>query len=73
MESHGRSLVKALTYRLTGLVLTIAVAWLLTRRAALAASIGLVDTLVKLAAYYVHERIWLRIGFGRGKPPEYQI
>jgi uncharacterized membrane protein len=28
---------------------------------------------VKLALYFVHERIWNHIGFGRAKPPEYEI
>jgi adenylylsulfate kinase len=49
------------------------VAWALTRQAELAASIGLADTVIKLAAYYLHERAWLRIRFGRRGPGEYQI
>ena len=28
---------------------------------------------IKVAAYFVHERIWDRIEFGRAKPPEYEI
>jgi uncharacterized membrane protein len=28
---------------------------------------------LKIAAYFVHERIWDRIQFGRTKPPEYEI
>ena len=73
MESHARSIVKAATWRVGGLIMTIGVAYALTGRGDLAASIGLVDTAVKLLAYYVHERVWLKISFGRRKPPEYQI
>ena len=73
MESHYRSVAKALTWRAGGTVVTFVVAWLMTRRFDLAAQIGLLDTAVKLAAFYLHERIWMRIGFGRLKPPEYQI
>ena len=73
METRARSIAKALTWRMGGLVVTIAVVWVVTGQAKLAASVGLADTLVKLLAYYVHERFWLKIRFGRVKPPEYQI
>jgi len=72
-ETHVRSMLKASTWRAGGLVVTFLVAWALTRRLELAASIGAADTLVKLAAYYIHERVWLRIPFGRGRPPDYEI
>lgn len=73
MESHLRSIVKAVTWRAGGTVVTFAVAWILTRRLELAAQIGILDTLVKIGAFYAHERVWNRIGFGQKKPPEYQI
>ena len=73
VESHARTILKAVTYRVGGFLLTSAVAWALTHRADVAATIGLADTAVKLVAYYLHERIWLKIKFGRQKPPEYQI
>jgi len=34
---------------------------------------GLADTLIKLGVYYAHERCWLKVQFGKPKPPEYQI
>ena len=53
--------------------MTFAVAWLMTGRFELAAQIGLLDTAVKLGAFYAHERVWNRLNFGKEKPPEYQI
>ena len=73
MESHLRSITKAITWRAGGTFVTFAVAWIVTRRVELAAQIGLVDTLVKIGAFYCHERVWNRLKFGREKPPEYQI
>ncbi len=73
METRTRSIVKALTWRTGGLVVTFAVVWVVTGQLRLAASVGLADTLVKLIAYYVHERCWLKIRFGKAQPPEYQI
>ena len=73
METRKRSILKSLTWRAGGLVLTVGTAWLITRRVDVAASIGLVDTAVKLLAFYGHERLWLRIPFGRPRPSEYEI
>ena len=72
-ESHARSILKAATWRAGGLCLTVAVAWAVTGRADLAASIGLADTVLKLGAYYVHERAWLKVRFGRPRSPDYEI
>ncbi len=72
-ETHARSIVKALTWRLGGFVVTVSVAWALTHQVAMATSIGLADTLVKLLAFYAHERVWLKIRFGRPRQLEYEI
>ncbi len=73
MESHYRSIAKAITWRAGGTVVTFVVAWILTGSAALSVEIGLADTLVKLGAFYAHERVWNRVAFGKRRPPEYQI
>ena len=65
--------MKAVTWRAGGTVVTFVVAWVMTRRFELAAQIGLLDTTIKLAAFYIHERVWMKINFGKLKPPEYQI
>ncbi|MHC4431290.1 MAG: DUF2061 domain-containing protein [Planctomycetota bacterium] len=73
MESHFRSIAKAITWRAGGTVVTFAVAWVLTGSLELAAQIGVLDTAVKIGAFYAHERMWNRLSFGKQKPPEYQI
>ncbi len=73
METHKRSIVKALTWRAMGAVFTTTLVWVFTGRLGMAATLGIVDTVLKLGAYYVHERLWNRISFGRDRPPEYQI
>lgn len=65
MESWRRSVAKALSWRAIATVVTVWVVWGATGEAALAATIGLVDTTVKLGAYYMHERAWNRVGSGR--------
>ena len=73
METHLRSIAKAVSWRIGGTIVTFLVALFLTGKVELAAKVGLLDTLIKIAAFYFHERIWHRIGFGKLKPPEYEI
>ena len=73
MESHARSIVKALSWRIGGLLVTFGVAWVVTGRWSTAVTLGLADTAVKLGAYYAHERLWLKVSFGRSRPAEYDI
>ncbi|MCF7973383.1 MAG: DUF2061 domain-containing protein [Phycisphaerae bacterium] len=73
MDSHVRSIVKALTYRTMGTAVTFAVAWTVSGSVEKALGIGLLDTVVKLGAYYGHERVWDRIALGKEKKPEYYI
>ena len=73
MESRFRTVLKSLTWRVVAFAITTAVAWVMTHEVKLAAEIGVADTLVKLLAYYGHERIWLRVKLGRKMPPEYEI
>ncbi|MHC4462903.1 MAG: DUF2061 domain-containing protein [Planctomycetota bacterium] len=73
METHYRSIAKAITWRAGGTVVTFAVAWILTGNISLSAGIGMLDTVIKIGAFYIHERLWNRLSFGKQKPPEYQI
>lgn len=69
-EKPSRSLVKAISWRATGTVDTIAISWLITGHAKWAFSIGLVELFTKVVLYFIHERIWDRLSFGRVKSPE---
>jgi uncharacterized membrane protein len=73
METHLRSIAKAVSWRIGGSVVTFIVALLISGNVDIAAKVGLLDTLVKIGAFYLHERIWHRIGFGKLKRPEYEI
>lgn len=68
-----RSIVKAVTWRAGGTVVTFMVVWIVAGELSLAAQIGILDTAIKIGAFYVHERFWNRLNFGKQKPPEYQI
>jgi len=65
MESRRRSIAKALSWRALAVMITALVAYLFTDNAAFAMKIGIVDSVLKLMIYYLHERAWVRASFGR--------
>ena len=73
MESHVRTIMKTLSWRSVATLITFTVAWIATGRLTLAAEIGVADTVIKLGTYYFHERLWIRVKFGKLKSPEYEI
>lgn len=73
MESHIRSIFKAVSWRAGGTLVTFAVAWVVLGHLEVAVKIGMLDTLVKIGAFYLHERLWNRIPMGKLRPPDYQI
>ncbi|MFH0940076.1 MAG: DUF2061 domain-containing protein [Planctomycetota bacterium] len=72
-DSHCRSILKAVSWRVAGSVTTMSIAWAVTSEIKIATAIGVGDALVKLGLFYAHERAWDRITFGRRRPPDYEI
>lgn len=68
MEQKRRSLLKAITWRITGTVDTFFLAWIITGKPGLAATLSSVEVVTKMFLYYLHERTWIRISFGKIKP-----
>jgi len=64
---HRRSLAKAVTWRGTASIDTFLLGWLITGQAAWAGTIASIEILTKIVIYYVHERIWERVAWGRPK------
>jgi uncharacterized membrane protein len=64
-ESHARSVLKAVSWRTLGTVDTFVISWFMTGRLSLAGSIAGLEFATKIAWYYLHERIWAMIHWGR--------
>ncbi len=69
-EKIQRSILKSVSWRITGTLDTMLISYLITGRLRIAVSIGAVEVFTKCALYIGHERIWNRIYFGRSIPPE---
>ena len=68
-DSHLRSLVKAVSWRLVGSLDTFILSLLVTGSAKYAVSIATAEALTKIALYYVHERVWRLVSWGRLEAP----
>jgi uncharacterized membrane protein len=68
MDTHSRSFAKALSWRATGTIDTIIISLVITGSIKLAATIGLTEVVTKSLLYYLHERAWLKIPYGRKTP-----
>jgi uncharacterized membrane protein len=64
-EAHSRSLLKAVTWRITGTLDTFVISLFVTGRATIAGSIAATELLTKIALFYGHERVWSAIHWGR--------
>ena len=65
IESRKRSLAKAITWRIIGITLLTAVTWLITSDAQVTASVVIVTSTILVITYYIHERLWERVKWGR--------
>ena len=65
METHSRSLLKAVSWRVTGTIDTMLISLVITGSLKLAAAIGLTEVVTKSLLYYLHERAWLKVPYGR--------
>ena len=61
VESHRRSIIKAISWRALGTLDTFLLSWLITGEVKLAAAIGGVEVFTKMTLYYIHERLWIKI------------
>jgi uncharacterized membrane protein len=58
LESHRRSFVKAVSWRIVGTLDTFLWSWLITHKPVSAGAIAGLETITKVLLYYGHERLW---------------
>ena len=66
MVSKKRSLAKSLTWRVIAVVSTLLIGYAMTGSWAFALSLTLVSNVINFVLYYLHERIWLQVSWGKG-------
>ncbi len=63
-ESRTRSVLKSLSWRALATLTTVVIVLMLTGELDLAVAVGSIEVVAKLVIFYMHERLWQRIGWG---------
>jgi uncharacterized membrane protein len=64
-DTSARSLVKTVSWRITGSSATFLIAYIMTNSFAIAGIIGVTQMISNTILYYIHERIWNLFKWGR--------
>lgn len=65
IETTTRSLVKTISWRLTGSGATFAISYAVLGDVSVSGTIAVIQLTFNTVLYFVHERIWNHIGWGR--------
>jgi adenylylsulfate kinase len=64
-ETNTRSIVKGISWRVVATSTTILIVYVFFGRLDLAIAAGLIETVLKVALYWAHERAWVKIRWGK--------
>ena len=67
METRKRSIVKSVTFRIIATIITFIIVWIFTQDVGKSLIVTIVENLVKMIAYYFHERAWIKTSWGLKK------
>lgn len=65
MSKLRRTSAKTISWRTLGTVDTILISYFVTGSVAMAGAIGSIEIFTKMALYFIHERVWDKIGWGK--------
>jgi len=64
-ETHARSVAKAVSWRVLATLTTTGLVYAVTRELTVSMAVGGMEAISKLGLYWIHERLWDRLHFGR--------
>jgi uncharacterized membrane protein len=64
METPTRTLIKSLTWQISGLIVMTMVTWFVTGSLVDGGAIAVSGALIGFFSYMVHERLWSRVRWG---------
>jgi uncharacterized membrane protein len=67
IETNTRSVIKSLSWRVISTTETFLISWLLTGQIGIAGSIAGIQAVASTMMYWIHERAWFNIRWGRYK------
>lgn len=64
-ESHSRSIIKTISWRILATLTTMALVYIFIGDLTIALSVGGIEIVLKMLVYFIHERVWDKIKFGK--------
>jgi uncharacterized membrane protein len=64
-ETRRRAIVKAITYRVIVAITLAAISWFYTGNLFETSAVSITYTVIATIVYYVHERAWLKVKWGK--------
>jgi uncharacterized membrane protein len=64
-DTVTRSLIKTVSWRITGSLSTFVISFLITGNFVVAGSIAIIQITANTILYYLHERLWNKISWGK--------
>jgi adenylylsulfate kinase len=72
-ETNKRSIIKGISWRVIATGTTIVIVYLFFGRLDLAIATGMIETVLKVALYWAHERAWFKIRWGKKRIEPFNI
>ena len=72
-ETNTRSIFKGISWRVVATATTIAIVYFFFGRLDLAIAAGLIESVLKIALYWAHERIWHKLRWGKKRIEPFNI
>ncbi len=69
METNKRSVIKSLSWRIVGILVLAVTSYVITGNLRKMTWITAIYTVVQLALYFLHERVWDKINWGKIEHP----
>ena len=70
MENHARSILKTITWRIVATLTTALLVFIFTENFFISLGVGFLEFMLKTPVYYLHERIWNMLQYGRINPQD---
>lgn len=68
-ETPIRTVFKTVSWRAVATLTTMMIVYLFTREETVMLGVGVSDIVAKIVFYYVHERVWQKVSWGKKKHP----
>jgi uncharacterized membrane protein len=68
-EAHSRTVAKAISWRIIATLTTMTAVYIFTGEWLITIGVGIVEVVAKITFYYLHERIWNKIHWGKERHP----